>query len=264
MKWTPSGTPFDRVIASVITAGYHNQRREGHSDIVSEGIFSDLVLACPWLSQDHAAGKLRKWLNVRAPGDRKRNIDLFVGEPQSGKAQLELVRFCCENKSVVTAHRNATNRFDDLTKILGSVHSVRPEAIIVATVMVGVSPRFLNVADRISSLMAPEEFEVKVRPRLSTGDESLFDDYPFAVSKNTAGDVTRTVAKFRELPLRQPGTTHVRGFDYLLLVPVKLDNVHPPSIARANPYGIDVDKDYERMINTICAAYRARWHSMSA
>jgi|GEM_PF-623284 len=263
MTWKPKTTPFDKVIAAINAAGYHNQRKEVHSDIISQGIFADILEACSYVAQDHMDGVIQKWVNVRAPGDRERNIDLFVGEPKDEKPRLDRVRLCCENKSVVTAHRNATNRFDDLTKILGSVYSMRPEAIIIATVLVGVSSRFLNVSDRLKAMSTPEQFE-RIRKRLSTGDESLFDEFKFAVSSNTAKDVERTIGRFQNLPLRQPGTTHVHGFDFLLIVPVQIDNVHPARIARANPYGIDVDKEYEKMINTICAAYRARWHSMDA
>lgn len=256
-------TPFDRVIDHIRSVGYHNQRREDHSDIVSEGIFADIQASCPYFSRDLDAELLTKRLNVEAPGDRKRNIDLYVAE-KSPDGSRDKVRICVENKSVVTAHRNATNRFDDLTKILGSVYSVRPEAIIVATVMVGVSTHYLNVADRIRAYVSDDEFERVLRPRLSTGDTALLRDYPAAVSKNRDSDFTRTIAKFRQLPLREPGTTHVRGFDFLLLIPVAIDNVNPARIARDNPFGIDVDASYRTMIDRICAAYRARWHSMES
>lgn len=264
MTPAPRNTPFDQVIARINAARYHNQRQQIHSDVVSEGIHADLLKTCEKFKQDHDQSVVKKWINVKTPGDRERNIDLFVGEADPAapdKPKLGLVRFCVENKSVVTAHRNRTNRFDDLDKIMGSLHAVRSQAVIVATVLVGVSSRYLNVADEIKKRVS--NFDRKVLPRLSSGDEKLWKDFPYAVSNNGPHDAERTLAKLRQLAVRDPGLTHERGFDYLLLVPVHIDNVNPASIARDNPYGIDFDKDYALMLKTICAAYRARWHTMA-
>ena len=68
------------------------------------------------------------------------------------------------------------------------------------------------------------------------------------------------MAAFRKLPTRSPGHTHVVGYDFVLLVPVFIDNVNPLSVCRENDFGIDIDADYERMLATICRAYEARWH----
>jgi hypothetical protein len=46
----------------------------------------------------------------------------------------------------------------------------------------------------------------------------------------------------------------------VLLVPVRVDNVNPPSVARTNPLGIDVDVEYRKLIERMCSAYTARWH----
>jgi hypothetical protein len=43
-------------------------------------------------------------------------------------------------------------------------------------------------------------------------------------------------------------------------VPVSIDNVNPPHIARTNGLGIDVDTEYRRLIQQMCSAYTARWH----
>jgi len=50
------------------------------------------------------------------------------------------------------------------------------------------------------------------------------------------------------------------AYDYVLLVPVFIDNVHPPRVARDNALGIDVDGEYRMMLDRICKAYTARWH----
>jgi hypothetical protein len=50
------------------------------------------------------------------------------------------------------------------------------------------------------------------------------------------------------------------AYDYVLLVPVFIDNVCPPRVARDNALGIDVDAEYRSMLDRICKAYTARWH----
>ena len=81
---------------------------------------------------------MRIWKNVASPGDRERRVDLFVGEPNAnGEPDISKVRIAIENKSVITAHRNRTNRFDDLKKVLAAVQGERPEALLIATVLIG-------------------------------------------------------------------------------------------------------------------------------
>ena len=50
------------------------------------------------------------------------------------------------------------------------------------------------------------------------------------------------------------------GYDFVLLVPVFIDNVNPPFVARENNLGIDIDFEYQTMLTRICQAYTARWH----
>jgi len=142
-------TPFDEFIDDIKETRYHNHRLELHSDIVSRGILKDLTNSCDRLREDLTSGKICCWMNVNAPGDRGRKIDLFIGEPAANGSSpdLEKVRVVIENKSVVTAHRNRTNRVDDLKKALESIHGVKKEAIIVATILVGLADRFLNIPD---------------------------------------------------------------------------------------------------------------------
>ncbi|MDX6770611.1 MAG: hypothetical protein SF051_13840 [Elusimicrobiota bacterium] len=257
-------TPFDALIEHINQSGYHNHRKVNHSDIVSRGIFVDLLQTCSYIKQDFDSGVINQWLNVESPGGRERNIDLFVGEvdPMNSGPTLSKIRICCENKSVITAHRNATNRFDDLEAVAQTINGARAEAIVVATVLVGISEKYLNVADRIKPYRTPVQFK-KLLKRFSTGDEALFTEFPPAVSANTANDFERTIKTFRKIQVRQPGRTHEDGCDALLIIPVRVDNVHKAEVARDNPFGIDVDADYQRMLQTVCAGYRARWHPMS-
>ena len=256
-------TPFDKAVAAIAAARYHNHRLEAHSDTVSTALFEDLLELCVPLREDVDNGVVKVWKNVSAPGDRRRKVDLFVGEPDpQGMPDISKVRIAVENKSVITAHRNVTNRFDDLRKVLSAIHSARPEALLVATVLVGMSQRVLNIPDQVHKFYRDreEEFETSVLPRLSSGDASLWQDFNWAASKNRPTDPAKTVELLRTLPTRPPSHTHVEGYDYVLLVPVAIDNVNPPSLPRPNELGIDVDEEYQRMLEKLCSGYTARWH----
>ena len=105
-----------------------------------------------------------------------------------------------------------------------------------------------------------EAFEATVLPRLSSGDESLWSEFDFAVSRNRPNDPARSADLFRTLPTRGSAQTHLQGYDFVLLVPVHIDNVHPPSIPQGTSLGIDVQAEYRKLIERMCAAYTARWH----
>ncbi len=255
-------TPFDDVVSEVRAQGFHNHRTEDHSAAVSRGIVRDLSAMCEPFRQDLDSDRIRQWQNFPSPGGRARKLDLAVAESgdEAGGPDLGRLRLCIENKSVITAHRNRTNRYDDLSDVVGVLHQKKPDAILIATVFVGVANSVLNVPDRVKPFMLPEEFAARVLPRLSIGDATLWDEFPNAVSRNRPGDPERTVKKFRELPTRPPGRTDLAAYDYVLLVPVFIDNVCPPRIARDNVLGIDIDSEYRRMLDRICKAYTARWH----
>jgi hypothetical protein len=259
-------TPFDSVINKVKQRGFHNQRLEDHSDVVSDGVLKDLIGQCTPFFADISDGVIKAWPNVRTPGARHRKIDLFVGEPDlKGECNLEGLRVCLENKSVVTAHRNHYARFDDLNETLQVLHRAKSEAVLVATVIVGVAPRVLNIPDKVKPIYKkkPADFENDILPRLSSGDQSLWDEFDWAISANRPDAPQSTIKKFRELPVRRPGRTHVMGYDFVLLVPACIDNVNPPYIVPPGDpksFGIDVERDYAKMIETMCKAYTARWH----
>lgn len=256
-------TPFDAAVEAIRDAGYHNHRLEGHSDIVSDGIFNDLVASCPAFRADVEAGTVQVWKNVSAPGDRERRVDLFVGEPdEGGHPNIAKCRLAVENKSVITAHRNRTNRFDDLKKVVAAIQGERPEALLIATVLIGLAERVLNIPDQVHKFYRgrEDEFDRSVRPRLSTGDESLFADFNWAISNNRPAEPRKTLELFQSLPVRGSAQTHLTAYDSVLLVPVRIDNVHPPELPRPNPLGIDVDAEYAAFLDRTCKAYTARWH----
>lgn len=259
-------TPFDRAIDAIRDLGYHNHRLETHSDVVSTALMLDLTRECAPLRADLENGVVKIWRNVPSPGKRKRDIDLFVGEPgKDGGPDIRKLRIAAENKSVITAHRNRTNRFSDLEQVLGAIHAERPEAVLVATVLVGLAERVLNIPDHVKKMFKGSEreweFQASVLPRLSSGDQSLWREFGFAVSDNTPSDPERTVKLMQTLPTRPAGQTHVEGYDYVFLAPVFIDNVNPPQLPRPNALGIDVDTEYRRMLEKMCAAYTARWHT---
>ena len=259
-------TPFDEVVEEIKKRGYHNHRLEEHSDTVSVGIFNDLLKTCPALREDVDSGKVRYWLNIPAPGARHRKIDLLVGQAitATNEPDLEKLRICVENKSVVTAHRNRDARFDDLNETLKVIYDVKPEAVIVATVMIGIAERTLNVPDVIKRKYKKtgrlKEFETEIVPRFSRGDQSLWEEFQEAISENKPSHPQKTLEKFRGLRQRAPGYTHIPGYDFILFVPVFIDNVNVPYVARQNSLGIDIDKQYSAMLDAICKAYKTRWH----
>jgi hypothetical protein len=259
-------TPFDYVIENIRRRGFHNQRLEDHSDLLSDGILADLRRQCVALGEDFASGAVKSWKNVRTPGARNRKIDFLAGEPDSeGNPNLASLLICIENKSVVTAHRNRYARFDDLNEALQVLHHAQSEAVLIATVIVGVSERVLNVPDRIKPLYKKKinQFERKIVPRLSSGDQKLWKDFEGAVSVNRADDPPDSISKFRTLPTRPVGQTHIIGYDYVLLVPAFIDNVNAPYIPGPDhklSLGINVDRDYRAMLDHVCRAYGVRWH----
>jgi hypothetical protein len=223
-----------------------------------------LTRQCAVVKQDFDSNKIRCWFNVPAPGARHRKIDLLIGEsqPRTNTPDLDKLLICVENKSVITAHRNRDARFDDLNEALQVLHKVKPEAVLIATIIIGTADRYLNVPDKIKPMYKnnTKEFKQKIVPRLSSGDETLWKEFPLAVSTNRPTDPQKTLAKFRALPRRQPGHTHVLGYDFVLLIPVHIDNVNLPYVDRSNSLGIDIDKQYQAMIEQICKAYKARWY----
>jgi hypothetical protein len=256
-------TTLDRIIDAIKEAGFHNHRKEGHSDTLALGILEDLKRKCAPLRDDLKSGEVKSWINVAIPGRGERKLDLLIAGARDDAPKLPdlgKVRICVENKSVVTAHRNKTERFKDLQQVLAAVHRAREEAVLVATVLVGTAERVLNVPDRVKPFVPPGDFETKVVPRLSSGDVGLWKEFPAAISKNRLNDPLLTVERFRGLPVRQLGHTHILGYDFVLLVPAFIDNVNPPYLARKNNLGIDIDKDYRKMLDHICKAYRTRWH----
>lgn len=251
---------IDAVLAGIEKRRYHNHRLEEHSDFLSAGILNDLKEYCDPLQDDLGSGRLRTWHNLPSRSGRNRRIDLLLGTPDLN-GNPEEVRAVFEHKSVITAHRNRGNRFDDLNGLYREYHQHDPKVIVIGTVLVGVCERVLNVPDQVKKRYRRdmEVFERNILPRLSSGDHSLWEEFPEAVSDNRPSDPHLTVDKFRSLPTRRASDTHLAGYDYLLVVPVEVNNVDPPRIAAPDRLGIDAYTEYRNMIKAICEAYLVRW-----
>ena len=165
-------TAFDDVIDAINIRGFHNHRLEGHSGAMSRGILRDLRAMCEPFERDFTGSRIHEWLDLPSPAGRARKLDLIVAEPddEMGRPLLTRLRLCVENKSVVTAHRNRTNRYDDLSDLVGVLHRNKPDAILVATVLVGIAGNVLNVPDRVSPFLSPKEFNERVLPQTGPKD----------------------------------------------------------------------------------------------
>lgn len=252
-------SPFDPILDNIISAGYHNQRKEGHSDALVRQIVKDLDTHCEAFAIDRKAGVIREWLNEKAFDGR--TTDLLIGAADdNGRPDLRNVRIIIENKSVITAHRNKNARFQDIEREMRASHANNPLTIVVATLIIGTCQRYLNVADnrKKDPRLEPGQFESDVLARLSTGDESLWLDFSKWISSNTKDDPSKTMEYFRRLPVRQMADAHEVGLDFMLFIPMAIDNVTPPSLATLD--GLDPSASYWEMITHICQLYQFRWH----
>lgn len=259
-------TPFDTIISGIKTRRYHNPRVGEHINTLRRGIVGDPARDCPDFGSDLSTQVVACWEDVRDLALFNRKLDFVSGEPDSdGAPDVNKLRVCIKHKSAITSHRAANSRFADLAATSHALEWAKSEAILVAVVIVGVAEKVLNVPDGIKPRFKkqPDVFKKEVLPRLSTGDQSLWDEFAWAVSENRPDAPQSTIKKFRELQLRRPGRTHIIGYDYLLLAPAYIDNVNPPYIVPPGDprsFGIDVESDYAKMLEIICKAYTARWH----
>lgn len=257
---------LDELISGIAQIGYHNHRNEGHSDSLSHGILADLRDHCTPVREGIDRGSLKVWENYGSAAGRKRRVDLLIGMPDAdGEVRPDGACIAFEHKSVVTAHRNKDARYDDLSGYCQTLHHANQRTVIVGTVLIGTAGQVLNVPDRVKSVCETLglDFEKNVLPRLSTGDMKLWSDFAGCISNNKPGEPSKTVQKFQSLPRRGSSDTHIAGFDYLLLIPVEIDNVNPPAIADPNALGIDAFTLYDDMIRHVCFTYAMRWDPSS-
>jgi len=259
-------TPFDHFIEKIEEARYHNHRGESHSDIVCDELWADLLKRCPSFASDAKSGLIKPWFNVDVDG-LNHAVDMMVCSTDGPDApDLARARLCMENKSVITAHsKNRKNRHGNLNDFWQVVQAKKPEVVIVGSVLIGTADRVLNVPDRVKRgcRLLGIDFDTDVLPRLSTGDQTLWDVIPESASKNAANAAEKTYQKMSSLPVKPHGRTHEQGFDALFLAPVFVNNVDPPYVDRKNGFGLDVDWSYDHGVERICKAYTARWHTLS-
>ena len=272
----PSATPFDLHASLVNRIGFHNHRVNTHSDVISDGIIEDLKIASKTFASDLESQRIGCFKNQPNPWGRGRNTDLIIAKPLTkSKPSPSQIRVIIEHKSVITAHRNRDARHDDLFNICQE-SSADPQIVLAGTVMIGLCEKVLNIPDHIrKTYKLPKisksgrqmseydeaRFEKEILSRVRNHDQKLWDDFQYAISYNTPGDIQQTLSKFRTLPIRQKGNPESTGFDALLLVPVYYNNVDPARVARDNSLGMDIDKDYAAFISAIATAYDERYGS---
>ena len=138
------------------------------------------------------------------------------------------VRIIVEHKSVVTAHRNRNARSQDIEREMRTSHVHNPRTIVVATLIIGTCQRVLNVPDCVKKdpRYGDGQFETLVLPRLSSGDQTLWNDFRNCISSNTQDDPIKTMEYFSRLPVRAMADTHEVGLDFML-GGLKFEAQHP-------------------------------------
>ena len=71
-------TAYDMVVAAIGASGFHNHRKQEHSDVLAEAVLNDLHARCPSFASDLSTGIVISSLNFSAPGGRGRRLDLAV------------------------------------------------------------------------------------------------------------------------------------------------------------------------------------------
>jgi hypothetical protein len=250
------------LIDAISARGYHNHRRRHHFSDLSTLIVDGLIQRCDAVARDLSEGAIVQYKDVRIPPRDGVHTNLLVARPsESAEIRPQDIRIAICHTSVVTAHRNKGSRHDDLDGFLRALLDYSPDAICIGTALIGMSEDVLNVPDSVKRHFKQpgRDFEKEVKPRLSIGDESLWEEFPDCISKNRPDSSAKTIELFRSLATRNPGTTHNRGFDYLLIVPAHIDNVNPPKLASREESGIDAQAEFDAMLDTICRAYEMRW-----
>lgn len=264
-------TPFDGILNNILRRGYHNHRLDEHSDLMTDQIIVDLTRRCQAFARDQASPRFKGWYNVKAADDRTTDYIFgpvhsdgpydLLGKPSRPKPDLTDIRLLIEHKSVVTAHRNRSARCQDIEREMRAIYAHNPKTIIVATIIVGTCLKVLNVPDCVKKdpRYSAADLEARIVPRLSTGDQLLWDDFNRCVSLNKHHEPLTRVALFQNLPIRKPQVVDpgMPTMDFVLLIPMAIDNVNPPSLSTIN--GINAIRAYDAMLDHICQAYSSRW-----
>lgn len=257
-------TPADRVVERILQDRYHDHRSARHSDIICNHFILDLLKQCPALANDIESAKVEYRLNVDVSGlTHKVDLMIYEVDDMNTDPALERARLCMENKSVITAHgKNRKNRQSDLSDFANLLQAKKPEAIVLGHVLVGTGIQYVNIPDAVKRKcqILDIDFDVDVLPRLSSGDQKLWEE--FGTKPNSVDAATKTIEMMGTLPVKEKGFTHELGFDFLLIEPVFVDNINPPRVERENPFGINIDAQYEEMLKRTCRAYASRWHTL--
>src|SRR6516165_736386 len=143
-------TPFDSVVDRIRRRGFYNHRLGDHIDILRRGFVEDLSRYCPRFEADLSGHVISCQKNMRDPAAQYRKLDFAIGDAsQDGDLDIRKLRICLKNKSVITGHASRNSRFWDLTAALWALEELKSRVVLVATVIVGVAERVLNVPDKV-------------------------------------------------------------------------------------------------------------------
>ena len=180
-------TAFDDVIDEIKKRGFHNHRLEDHSIVMSRGI---CATCAPCANRSHmisqrtasAAGSTpHRPLDGRASWTSSSLSP--PGISQTSHAYAYVSRISPLLLHTVTAPTATTTSSD----LVGALHRKKPDAVLVATVLVGLAENVLNVPDRVKPFLLPNEFKTRVLPRLSSGDAALWGEFPQAMQPQPPG-----------------------------------------------------------------------------
>jgi hypothetical protein len=252
-------TPIDSLLDGIAEARYHDHRSSQHARHICGQVAGGLESRCNALRDHLEAGlaTMDPWSTL--PGKRG-GRGLLVAGAQQAQA-VPIPRVWVQATSVITAHRNASNRFDELRDTLSYLQGLPRTPIAGAVVLVGTAERVLNVTDRLKpmyrSLDRLSHFEAEILPRLSSGDSQLWGEFPWAVSENRSSDAMATFQLFRGLG--QSKNDNEAPTNHILTVPVHIDNVNPPYVDEAFLGGARLDELYGEMLTRLASAYDEQW-----
>lgn len=204
------------------------------ADMIRREVILDLIKVCPTFRKDVGAGKVVCDFGVAFQHrGRSKTLDLVAGPPKEPplpardgdlrRGEVVEPRLILEVKACMTAHRQATTRLvDELLSASDIVRGAAPVSVIVAVVVINVSPTFT------SPLRLP------------------------GPNANRAGDIDRLISRLVE---RVGGlSASAGGYDALGLVIVDFDNEKRIE-AVAQSAHVPSDFAYARMLRRVCA----RW-----
>jgi hypothetical protein len=155
-----------------------NPRGQQHSNALSDYMIEDLRVWSARIDADIRSGTViyRKNVNVWTQVI-DRNLDLVLFDPVV-PGPLNQARAAIEHKTLVTAHGKARkNRVGDIAAFDSHVHNHNPNAIAAATVIINISPAYLN-PDKFAKDIVRTQRTLERWLKLIQGTIKLYSNLP--------------------------------------------------------------------------------------